>query len=272
MMIKAFLHHFSFEFRAGIRHKQLLFMNYLFPLGFYLLMGSILTGIDPSFREHMIPAMMMFSTLAATLMGIPIALATAQEKGIFRSYKINGVPAISILTISALTTILHLLIVALIITVTAPLLFDASWPANWTNFILTFSVATINCASLSVMIGVVSSNARVSIMWAQLVFVISILLSGLMFPHSMLPDVAGKLSKLLPATHAMNAFNGLAMGKVADFSPWGSIVVLSLGGILAFGLAAYLFSWDHHNSTRRGHPILGFLVFMPFALSIFLFG
>jgi ABC-2 type transport system permease protein len=271
MMINAFLHHFSFEFRAGIRHKQLLFMNYLFPLGFYLLMGSILTGIDPSFRESMIPAMMMFSTLAATLMGIPIALATAQEKGIFRSYKIFGVPAISILTISALTTILHLLIAAIIIMVTAPLLFDASWPTNWANFILTFAVTTVNCASISVMIGVVSSNARVSIMWSQLIFVISILLGGLMFPHSMLPDVAGKLSKLLPATHAMNAFNGLAMGKAVNFSPWGSIVVLLLGGILAFGLAVYLFSWDHHNSTRRGHPILGLLGFIPFVVSFFLF-
>jgi ABC-2 type transport system permease protein len=270
-MSNAFIHHFSFEFRAGIRHKQLLFMNYLFPLGFYLLMGSILTGIDPSFRENMIPAMMMFATLAATLMGIPITLATAQEKGIFRSYKINGVPAVSILTISALTTILHLLIVALIITVTAPLLFDASLPMNWRNFLLTFTVATVNCASISVMIGVVSSNARVSMMWSQLIFVISILLGGLMFPHSMLPETARKISKMLPVTHAMNAFNSLAMGKNVDFSPWGSNSVLVLSGALAFGLAVYLFNWDQHNSSRRGHPILGLLAFIPFVVTIFLF-
>lgn len=269
MMINAFFHHFSFEFRAGIRHKQLLFMNYLFPLGFYLLMGSIMTGINPSFRENMIPSMMMFSTLAATLMGIPIALATAQEKGIFRSYKINGIPVVSLLLISAFTTILHLLIVAIIITVTAPLFFGASWPTNWIYFILTFIVVTLNSACISVLIGVISSNARVSIMWSQLIFVISILLSGLMFPHSILPEVAGNLSKLLPATHAMNAYNGLAMGKAADFSPWGSLIILLLASGLAFGLAIYLFSWDHHNSTRRGNPILGILAFIPFIFSVF---
>ena len=35
----AFLYHFNFEFRTGIRNPQLLFLNYLFPLSFYLIMG-----------------------------------------------------------------------------------------------------------------------------------------------------------------------------------------------------------------------------------------
>jgi ABC-2 type transport system permease protein len=269
--MNAFIHHFSFEFRSGIRYKQLLFMNYIFPLGFYLLMGSIMTGINPSFLENLLPAMMMFSTLSSTLMGIPIALATAQEKGIFRSYKINGVPTVSILVITALTTTLHLLIVAIIISITAPLIFGASWPTNWINFILVFAIANINCASISVLIGVISSSARVSIMWSQLIFVTSVLLGGLMIPNAMLPEIARKFSKLLPATHAMNAFKSLAMGKTTDFSPWGSITVLLLASGLAFGLGIYLFSWDQHNSARRGNPILGFLAFIPFVISVFLF-
>ncbi|MCJ7703809.1 MAG: ABC transporter permease [Anaerolineales bacterium] len=268
--MNAFFYHFNFEFRAGIRNKQLLLMNYLFPLGFYLLMGFILAEINPTFREDMIPAMVIFSTLAATLMGIPIALATARENGIFRSYKINGVPAISILTITALTTTFHLLIAAVIVTISAPFLFGASMPVNWLNFVLIFTVTTVNYASISVLIGVVSSSSRVSILWSQLIFVTSILLGGLMFPHHMLPDVAGKISKLLPATHAMNAFNSLAMGKGADFSPWGSVVVLLLGSLLSFVLAVYLFSWDHHHAARRGHPLLGILSLLPFAASIFL--
>ena len=269
--MNAFIQHFSFDFRTGIRHKQLLFMNYLFPLGFYLLMGSIMADINQSFLENMIPAMMMFSTLAGTLMAIPIALATAREKGIFRSYKINGIPSVSILVISALTTTLHLLIIAIIISITAPLFFGASLPTNWINFILIFTVANINCTCISVLIGVISSNARISIMWSQLIFVTSILLGGLMFPNSVLPEIARKFSKLLPATHAMNAFTSLAMGKTTDFSPWGSIIVLLLVGGLAFGLGVYLFSWDQHSSARRGNPILGFLAFIPLVISVFLF-
>jgi ABC-2 type transport system permease protein len=268
--MNAFIYHFAFEFRAGIRHKQLLVMNYLFPVGYYMLMGFIMAGINPQFREDLIPAMIIFSTLAATLLGIPLGIATARENGIFRSYKINGVPAISILTISALTTNLHLFITAVLITVSAPLLFDAAVPVNWLNFGLVFTLTTVSYASMSALIGVVSPNSRVTIMWSQLIFVTSILLGGLMIPNNILPEAAGKISKLLPATHAMNTFNSLAMGKSVDFSPQGSIIVLMLGSVLAFGLAVYLFSWDQHNSTRRGHPLLGLLAFVPYAISIFL--
>ena len=267
--MNAFICHFAFEFRADIRHKQLLMMNYLFPLGFYLLVGYILTEVNPTFREDMIPAMMIFSTLAATLLGIPIALTTARENGILRSYKINGVPAISILSITASTTILHLLIMAVFITISAPLLFDAHMPVNRLNFMLIFTITTINYASISVLIGVVSSSSRESILWSQLIFVASILLGGLMIPHHMLPEIAREISKLLPSTHSMNAFNSLAMGKGSDFSPWGSLVVLLLGSLVAFTLAVHLFSWDQHHATRRGHPLLGFLSFFPYAASVF---
>ena len=102
--------------------------------------------INPPFREDIIPAMVVFGILAATLLGIPDPLVNARENGVFRSYKINGIPSISILTIPALTTILHLVIVAVLITVTAPLLFDAPLPVNWLNFALIFVAMAFACA------------------------------------------------------------------------------------------------------------------------------
>jgi ABC-2 type transport system permease protein len=268
--MNAFIHHFTFEFRTGIRNKQLLLLNYLFPLGFYLMMGFIMPAINPPFRENIIPAMVVFGILSATLLGIPDPLVNARENGVFRSYKINGIPSISILVIPALTTILHLAIVTALITFTAPWLFNAPLPVNWINYILIFFSMAIACAGISVLIGVISPSSRITVLWSQLIFVPSMLLGGLMVPYTMLPDVAGKIAQLLPATQAMNALNGLAMGGVADFSPWGSVIILLTGGVLAFGLAVYLFSWDSRNTTRRGHPLLALLVLLPYALGIFL--
>jgi ABC-2 type transport system permease protein len=268
--MNAFLHHFTFEFRTGIRNKQLLLMNYLFPLGFYLMMGFVMASINPPFREDIIPAMVVFAILAATLLGIPDPLVNARENGIFRSYKINGIPSSSILIIPALTTVLHMVIVTILITATAPLLFDAPLPINWLNYVIIFGAMAFACAGLSVLIGVVSPSSRMTVLWSQLIFVPSMLLGGLMVPNKLLPDIAGKIAQLLPATQAMNAFNGLAMGKAADFSPWGSVLVLFVSGVLAFGLAIYLFSWDSRNTTRRGHPLLALLVLLPNVLGIFL--
>lgn len=269
--MNAFVHHFSFEFRTGIRNRQLLMLNYLFPLGFYLLMGFIMTGINPMFREVIIPAMVVFAALSATLLGIPDPLVNARENGIFRSYKINGIPSISILLIPALTTIMHLMIVSVIIIISAPLMFDAPAPVNYLNFVVVLLALALASAGISVVIGVVSPSSRMTVLWSQLFFVPSMLLGGLMLPLSFLPPAAAKISLLLPATHAMNAFNGLAMGGEAVFSPWGSVAVLVTGGLLAFGLAIYLFSWDSRNTTRRGHPALGFLAMLPYVLSVLFF-
>ena len=266
--MNAFTHHFSFEFRTGLRNKNFLMLFYLFPLGFYVMMAVVMVGINPLFLEVLIPAMVLFATLAATMLGMPDPLVNGRETGIFRSYKINGVPSASILAIPALTTSLHLAIVAAIITISAPLLFDAPAPQNWLNYVLVFIVTVIACSGIGVLIGVISDNTRTAILWSQLMFIPSVLLGGMMIPYSMLPAAAQKVSQLLPATHAMNAFNDLAMGRTSDFNPWASVLILLTSGIIAFALAIYLFSWDSKNTSRRGHPALAALVLLPYIIGI----
>jgi ABC-2 type transport system permease protein len=264
----AFLNHLSFEFRSGIRNKQLLFLTYLFPIVFYLMMGFIMADINPLFLETLIPAMVVFAIMAAMLLGIPDPLVNAREKGIFRSYHINGVPSISILTIPAVSTSVHLLMVSALIAVTAKPLFEAPLPSSWPNFILVGFGLMVAMAGISVLIGVVSPSTNVQLMASQLIFIPSMLVGGLMLPHGMLPGGAQALAKLFPATHAMNAFNGLAMGLEADFSAWVSLSVLFSGGMLAFALAVLLFSWDSRNETRRAHPAWALLALAPFATSL----
>jgi len=268
--MSAFTTHFNFEFKTGIRNKNLLMMNYLFPLGFYLMMGFIMPEINPIFRETMIPAMITFAILATTLLGLPDPLVNARETGVFRSYRINGVPALSILLIPGLTTGLHMAIVSLIIIFTAPILFGASLPSNGLNFFITIVALSLACSGIGLLIGVVSPSTRMTVLYSQAIFVPSMLLGGLMMPFSMLPEAAQTIAQLLPASHAMNAFNGLALGNQVDLNPWASVVMLSTSGLLAFVLALYLFSWDSKNSKRRGHPALALLALVPYAIGILL--
>ncbi|TFH33886.1 MAG: ABC transporter permease [Anaerolineales bacterium] len=266
----AFLNHFAFEFRTGIRNRQLLFLNYMFPMVFYLMMGFIMVDINPMFLNTVIPAMVVFAVMAAMLLGIPDPLVKAREDGIFRSYRINGIPSSSILAVPAITTSIHLLIMALIITFTAQPLFNAPLPANWLNYGVVILALMVAMVGISVLIGVVSPSTNFQMMVSQIIFIPSMLVGGLMVPYDILPKAAQSLARIFPATHAMNAFNGLAMGIGANFSAWGSILVLFSGGILAFGLAIYLFNWDSRNETRRGNPALALLVLLPFLASLLL--
>jgi ABC-2 type transport system permease protein len=242
----------------------------MFPLLFYLMMGFIMVDINPMFLELLIPAMMVFAVMAAMLMGIPAFLVTAREEGIFRSYHINGVPPSSILTVLSLTTSIHMLIVGLIITLTARPLFDAPLPINWVHFIVVTVALMVAMVGISVLIGVVSPSTNFQVMISQIIFIPSMLVGGVMLPYEFLPEAAQALSRAFPPTHAMNAYKELAMGVSADFSAWGSVGVLFLGGILAFGLAIYLFNWDRRNEARRGHPSFAFMALLPWLASMLL--
>ncbi len=269
--MRAFINHFSFEFRTGLRDKNLLLLNYLFPLGFYAMMGIMMGQINPPFIQTMIPAMAVFAIVSATVLGLPNPLVEAREGGVFRSFKINGVPSLSILSIPALTTAFHAIIACFVIALTAGPLFGAPSPVNWPAFALLCLLAAFTCAGLGALIGVISANTRVTILWSQLVYLPSMMLSGMMVPTSLLPEALRKVGLLLPPTYALHAFEGLAQGHTAGVNPWAAVAILVAGGVLAFGLALYLFSWDSRNTTRRGHPALAVLAMLPYMVGAVMF-
>ncbi len=264
----AFTHHLLFEFRAVLRDKTQLLMNYLFPLLFYAMMGLLMGQINPWFKTVMVPAMVIFSILASTTLALPGPMVAAREAGIYRSYKVNGVPAMSILIIPVLTAVLSVSIVTAIIALTAPLLFDGQAPTNWPGFILVFLAANIASAGLGALIGVVATDDRATVLLSQVIFLPSMLLGGLMMSASALPGALARISRLLPAAMATNAFAGLAMGGEVTFSPWGSIVVLLVGGVVAFLLATFLFTWDSRNQGRRGRRIWALLALVPYLVGM----
>ncbi|MBN1247114.1 MAG: ABC transporter permease [Anaerolineae bacterium] len=259
----ALMHHFTFEFKTGLRNSTLLLMNYLFPLGFYAMMGLVMTQINPLFAETMIPAMVIFSGLVSTLLGMPGPLVESREAGIFRSYKINGVPAAAILLMPALTTVFHVLIVAVLIGLTGAPLFDGSAPTRWVPFALVTLVTVLSSAGTGSLISVIARDSRAVVLVSQLVFLPSMLIGGLMIPLDVLPSSVRPFAFLLPASHAMQAYLGFAYEQTTLLSPWIAVAVLGASGLIGFGLAIYLFNWDSKNEAQRGHPAMALLALIP---------
>ncbi|TFD70899.1 ABC transporter permease [Cryobacterium gelidum] len=265
--MRAFIMHLGFEFRVGIRNKTLMLMNYLFPLGGYLMFGTLLGEINPGFLTTIVPAMSLFAIMSGALLGMPDTLVSARNAGVFRSFKINGVPAPPLLSIPVITSMLHALLVTVVIAVTAPLIFNGEAPVNWAGFLLVFLASAFALAGAGALIGVVAANTRLTVLLSQLIFLPSMILGGLMLPANILPPTLAQVALLLPTTHAMDAFAGLAMGQ-ATTQPWWSLAILVAGGAVAFVLAVALFSWDPKNAERRAHPAWALLALAPYAAGL----
>ena len=145
--------------------------------------------------------------------------------------------------------------------------YDAAAPARVALFALAALLSYAAYAGIGVLIGVASGNNTVSILVAQLIYIPSIILGGLMVPSAMLPGGLAKLSLLLPATHCMRVLVGLGMPGSAA-TPWLSICVLAVSAALSFGLAALLFEWDSRSSAPSPKAWLALLAVLPYAAAV----
>lgn len=262
--MRAYLLHLLFELRNGMRDRTLLLMNYLLPLGFFVLAGSLIVGLNPLFKASMIPAMVVFAILASMLLGLPAPLVAARDGGILRSLRVNGVPSWAIISIPGVTTAAHMVVVAGVIALGSVWFFDASAPAKWAGFAAAFGATAVAFSGLGALIGVISVNERASVLWSQLIFIPSMILGGLMIPLDAVPDNLAWIGMLLPTSYAMQAFTGLGHGAETMIDPYLSLSVLLVGGAAAFLLAGYLFAWDSSNRPARRPLFLGALALLPY--------
>jgi ABC-2 type transport system permease protein len=267
--MKAIINHLSFEFKSVLRDKSLLLMNYLFPLVFYLMMALIMPGIYPAFNKGLIPGMIVFAIMVSTLLGMPNPIVQSKEKGIYRSYKIYGVPLKSVLLMPVITTMIHITLVSVIIVISGSIFFKAEMPTNIISFIFVYSIVLFTFTGLGLLLGVCSPNGRITVLLAQLVFLPSMMLGGMVMPTNILPESIRKIAAILPATYGMDVFKSMAFNQKALFNVSGSVTVLVLSGLIAYILAAYLFTWDI-NTKNVLKNLMGFIAFLPFIIGIFI--
>ena len=254
--MSAFLHHLAYEFKTGMRDRSQLLMLYLFPLVFFALMGSLMTSLNPGFKQTMIPCMLLLAFMSSTLLSLPNLLVNARESGVFRSYRINGVPSASILGIPVMAIAVHMVVIGIVVSVAGARIYGGVPPAHVAGLVGASILSYAALAGTGALIGIAAGNNTASILISQIIFIPSILLGGLMVPSSALPLHLRRLSLLLPATHGMRIFNGLAMGS--NERALLSICVLVASATLNFLFAGLLFEWDSRakQPSRKAYAAL----------------
>ena len=264
--MKAFANHLAYDFRSALRDKGRLLMFHLFPLVFFGLCGALMTAVNPFFREAMLPGMVLFAVMSASLLVAPSALVHARENGVFRSFRINGVPSASILAIPVIGTALHVVAVATVISLAGAWVFGGRAPTSVVGFAAAGLLSYAAYAGIGVLIGVAADRDSSAILIAQLVFIPSMLLGGLMVPERILPPGLHRIALLLPATHCMRVFAGLGGAGGAE-APWSSLAVLGSSVVLSFGLAMALFEWDSRSNRPSPKTYAAFLGIAPYAVA-----
>lgn len=197
--MNGFLYSLALQWKLDIRSKSLLVTYYIVPLIFFLLMGGIFTSVMPKMGSTLIQSMIVMSVSMGAFLGLPPSLFETYGSDIKKIYKANGVPIHLGLVTILLSAFVHLMMTCIVILLLAPILFKASLPTQLPIFLLSLTIYIIVSLSIGCILGLTLKNQAKLTMLAQLVFLPSIMLSGIMFPISLLPDFLQVIGLVFPA-------------------------------------------------------------------------
>ena len=197
--MNGFLYSLTLQWKLDIRSKSLLVTYYIVPLIFFLLMGGIFTSVMPEMGSTLIQSMIVMSVSMGAFLGLPPSLIETYGSDIKKIYKANGVPIHLGLVTMVLSAFIHLMITCIVILLLAPILFKANLPSQFLLFFLALAIYIFVSLSIGSILGLTVNNQAKLTMIAQLVFLPSIMLSGIMFPISLLPDFLQVIGHVFPA-------------------------------------------------------------------------
>ena len=197
--MNGFLYSVALQWKLDIRSKSLLVTYYIVPLIFFLLMGGIFTSVMPEMRTTLIQSMIVMSVSMGAFLGLPPSLVEIYGSDIKKIYNANGVPIYLGLVTILLSAFVHLMMICIVILLLAPILFKASLPTQLPIFLLSLTIYIVVSLSIGSILGLTLKNQAKLTMLAQLVFLPSIMLSGIMFPISLLPDFLQVIGHVFPA-------------------------------------------------------------------------
>ena len=230
--MKTFLYGIGLQFRLDIRSKTMLITCYLVPLLFFFFMSGIFTSVDPNAAQTLIQTMSVFVITMSALIGLPPSLGEVYGGEIKKVYKANGVPLCLGVITQFISTFIHTLIVCLIIFTLAPIVFEAQMPQNLPLYFC--SLVILLCVTLAIgcIIGLLIKSQAKQTMVAMIIFLPSIMLSGIMFSANMLPEFMQYLAYIFPATIGFQAMTA--------FEIWNIPVLLSVFALLCAVIAIML--------------------------------
>ncbi len=198
--MSAFLYAVALQWKLDIRSRSLLVTCYVVPLIFFLLMGGIFTSVMPEMKDTLIQSMIVMGVSMGAFIGLPPSLIETYGSDIKKLYRANGAPMYLGLTTMFISAFIHLFIMCAVIFLLAPVIFDAVLPEDTVSFFSSLAVYIIVSLSIGSILGLAVKNQAKLTMIAQLVFLPSIMLSGIMFPIELLPKALETAGKLFPAS------------------------------------------------------------------------
>jgi ABC-type transport system involved in cytochrome c biogenesis permease component len=249
--LNGWVRHLLLTFALNFANPQAIVYGYLVPVFFLVAFGSLFRSDSPPLQGHM-GQILTITILGGACFGLPTALVSEREQGIWRRYRLLPIP-VAWLVISVL--IARVLIVAsavLIQVALARAVYGTPLPTQPGVAVLAFFYVTAAFLALGLLIAALADTVPAVQALGQCIFLPMIIIGGVGVPLAALPDWAQRVAGFMPGRYAVEVLqpcfdsrNGLSD---ANFR----LGALGVIGLAAGFAAIKLFRWE--AGARMGRP------------------
>ena len=237
----------AMELRLALRRGETLVATIVLPVVVLVFFSSIVTIPFGTTRpvDFLLPGSIAFAVIATSLVSLGITTAYDRYYGVLK--RLGGSPLsrpellaakiIAVLVVEAVQVALLVAVAAL------GLGWQAPAGASWGLVVVSVLVGTLAFAGIGLLLaGLLRAETMLAV--ANVLFVLSLVLGGIVVPIDHLPAPLAAIAGALPAAPLADALRVALGASPAPADAAGSLGLLAIWGVGAVVLAARTFRWE----------------------------
>jgi ABC-2 type transport system permease protein len=241
--VKLFLHQLRCEQLVFWRSREAAVFVFLFPILFYLLLGSLYDGTydGHSTSTVLLVGLLGYGAANTAFAGVALHLVFMRETALLKRLRATPLPAPTFLGAYLVSTLIVFALQSAVLIALAHYLYDAELPASWPKVVaaLAFGAFCFGClgiAAAALIRTLEGSSAVVNLILLPMGF-----LSGSFVPRGEYPGWLQEIGRALPLGQHLDLVSAAFYG---DGIPAGRGAILTAWGVAGAVLATRRFRWE----------------------------
>ncbi len=228
------------------RNPTAAFFNFLLPLVFLGLFGSIFAG-DRENLEIIVPGIAGMSVMATTFSALAFNMTFLREQGVLKRIRGTPLPVGSYLGGLVASAVTNATIQIAFVTIAGAAVFGVGWPADWPALLLFAALGVACFATLGIALSHAIPSFDAAAAYVNAIFLPAIAISGVFYDVADAPALLKDVAEVLPLKHVIDGLSGAMVTGAGVGSNVTAVAVIGVWALAGLALAVRGWSWEQRR-------------------------
>ena len=264
--MKAYLAQIRISLRLMFRDRGVIFFNYAFPLIFFFMFAQLFKAERGGAIVQVLTMVFTLGILGSGFFGAGIRSVSDREQNILRRFKVAPISAGPNLAAALVGGWISYMPAAILMLILAQTLYGMRPQENWLSLFLFLSIGIVAFRSLGLIVASVVNSMQESQILIQILYLPMLMLSGAMFPLTILPTWVQVFAQFLPSTHLATGLHAILGDRESLAQNATSALALLAAAVIAFFISLKLFRWEKEEKVKASAKLWVLGALAPFVI------